>query len=80
MVKTYPHASFLRNMKGFPKHWFKHYNQDNAFYNAKDYYHTLSYTDGLTGVYHVFYNGRTLKVFDTKKEAIKYTKAYMKKH
>ena len=79
-MKTYPHASFLRNMKGIPKHWFKHSNQDTAFYNAKDNYHTLSISDGLIGIYHVMYHGKTLKVFKSKSNSISYTKNYMRKH
>ena len=84
-TKQYPHASFLRNMSHIPKHWFiqkgkKGKNQPIEFYNAKDHYNTLHISDGLTGVYHIMYDGSTLKVVKTKSQALRFAKAYMRKH
>jgi len=88
-TKEYPHASFLTNISGIPKHWFVHKNtnvnkpkkdEPVHFINAKDNYHDLVITDGLTGVYHVIYNGEGLEVFDKYNQALSYAKNYMRTH
>ena len=82
----YQHASFLTNMRGIPKHWFKHKSQKNTnsalfFYDAKNSYHnTLTITDGLTGVYHIILNGNGLKTTKSKTQAITFAKKYMRTH
>ncbi len=85
LKKKYPHASFLKNVSGVPKHWFTNKkipkkNESIYFINAKDNYNDLIITDGLIGVYHIIYNGKGLKVVKTKKQALAYAKSYMRKH
>jgi len=88
MAKKYQHASFLKNVSGMPKYWFIHKktninnpqkDQPVYFYNLKDN-KDLIITDGLTGVYHVIYNGGGLEVFDTYPQALSYAKKYMRNH
>lgn len=81
----YPHASFLKNVEDAPSNWFQHKktlekNEPEHFYNAKDHYNALSISDGLTGIYHVFYNGKTLFVTENRSDAVKFAKKYMEEN